>query len=79
MENLTIKQLLDLGARIEIDFLNMKTKEDALEKFASIGFDGEVTNKFYEGECSESHHMKGVYNDSVQIYATHSFKWKEDK
>ena len=42
MENLTIKQLLDLGADINIYFHNCESKEDAETKVKSLGFDGEL-------------------------------------
>ena len=45
MEQLTIKQLLDLGASIDIRFLDCETKEEAEAKVNSLGYDGKTEHR----------------------------------
>ena len=48
MEQLTIKQLLDLGADINIYFHNCESKEDAETKIHSLGLDVELEQHYYK-------------------------------
>lgn len=48
MEQLTIKQLLDLGADIDIYFHNCESKEDAETKVKSLGLDVKMERNFHK-------------------------------
>ena len=65
MENVTIKQLLDLGANIDINFHHCKSKEDAIAKVDSLGYDGEM-------EHLDRYNYDGTYR--ISVYSSNDFQ-----
>lgn len=83
MENLTIKQLLDLGARIDISFHNCENQEEAESKVNSLGYDGAM--EYRQFEPVKNRHGFSSYgtadSSSVEITAYYDrvYLVKEDK
>lgn len=83
MEQLTIKQLLDLGARIDISFHDCVNQEEAESKVNSLGYDG--TMEYRHFEPVENLHGFSCYGtaglSSVEITAYYDrvYLVKEDK
>ena len=77
MENLTIKQLLDLGAKVEINFYGVETEEDAQEKFKSLDYEGERYIHHSVFDDTEMKRLIGKYNDNLTVTAVYDFKYRE--
>ena len=78
MEKVTIKQLQDLGAWVNISFPDVGSFEKAEEVLKGIGIDGRLehlVNTSSDGSTHESLEFKPDYR--TRIVATFNFKSKE--
>ena len=77
MEQLTIKQLLDLGADIDIYFHNCESKEDAETKVRSLGIDVKM-GRFFHKPTKKRHgfHSYGTVG-ITPVKATAFYGYKE--
>ncbi len=76
MENLTIKQLLEMGASVDVDFLNSASKKEAEDILVTLGIEDESVYYDYEGE-NGSHEGFRFEGGGITVHSTFRHKFKE--
>lgn len=81
MEQLTIKQLLDLGANVEISFYGVGNKDDVDNIMSSIGYDGQIKQEVITNEKMRYEYqvIQSTERSPVRLYITYGHIFKERK